>query len=161
MHGLTRWVPLWKRVNPPYPLYSPGNPQLRIYLPLFWMRMIKPELDLPKGTYLFETHPQMTDADIKQYLEKIYKVDVSHVKTFLKKGEEEKHRIYGYGIGRERDPKFAYISLLNETFEFPDIFKDNKTEQDKMIQEYKEMEEKSIKDQHENWQREDLPGWFK
>ncbi|KAH9519429.1 54S ribosomal protein L23, mitochondrial [Bulinus truncatus] len=45
------------------------------------MRLLKPEFDVPTNQVHFEVHPQMSDFDIKNYLEKIYKVPVLSVQT--------------------------------------------------------------------------------
>jgi len=50
--------PLWQRILPRYPMYFKGNPQLRIFLPLFWMKMMKSKENLPKDTVKFEVHMQ-------------------------------------------------------------------------------------------------------
>ncbi len=50
--------PLWKRAIPKYPVYWKGNPQLRIFLPLFWMKVVKPEIRQPPDTIMVEVHPQ-------------------------------------------------------------------------------------------------------
>lgn len=130
-------------------------------MPLFWMKMIKPNQNVPKGTVCFEVHPQMTTIDIKQYLEKIYEVEVAYVTTGNQKGTEKKHPLFGYIKGRERDPKFAFVQLKNETFEFPDLFKEKKSEQGKMLEQYKEMTKKFEDAKDAEWQRQDVPSWFR
>ena len=60
-----------------YPLYRRGNPQLRVYLPNFWMKLLNPEKmshKKPPNSIMFEVSPAMTRLDVKNYLEKIYKV---------------------------------------------------------------------------------------
>ena len=69
----------WLRNYPflSYPLYRRGNPQLRIYLPNFWMKLLNPEksyVRAPPNCVTFEVSPAMTKLDVKNYLEKIYKV---------------------------------------------------------------------------------------
>ena len=60
-----------------YPLYRRGNPQLRIFLPNFWMKLLNNEknyIKSPPNCVTFEVSPAMTSLDVRNYLEKIYKV---------------------------------------------------------------------------------------
>lgn len=70
-----------------YPLYRRGNPQLRVFLPNFYMKLIKPRDPQPKNVVQFEVSMQMTKFDIKNYLEKIYKVPVENVVTHIRMGK--------------------------------------------------------------------------
>ncbi|KAK3798031.1 hypothetical protein RRG08_034592 [Elysia crispata] len=56
----TQLLPLWRRRIPKYPVYWKGDPQLRVFLPQFWMRIINPEHEIPKNQVHFEVHPQPT-----------------------------------------------------------------------------------------------------
>ncbi|KAL5010323.1 hypothetical protein ScPMuIL_012628 [Solemya velum] len=115
-------LPLWKRRAPRYPVYWPGNPQTRVLLPQFWMKLVKPKKEVPPDRVHFIVHPEMSKFDIKQYLEKIYKVPVLNVKVSVRPGEDLKHP-RGYEIWREDDFKMAFVQLGEDcTFEFPDIF---------------------------------------
>ena len=65
-------------------MYRRGNPQLRVFLPNFWMKLINPEwvnYKLAPNHVMFNVSPGMTSIDVKNYLEKIYKVPVMRVKT--------------------------------------------------------------------------------
>jgi large subunit ribosomal protein L23 len=42
-----------------YPLYQKGNPQLRVFLPNFWAKIIKPELDQPSNIVSFAVSMEM------------------------------------------------------------------------------------------------------
>lgn len=70
-----------------YPLYQRGNPQLRVLLPNFWMKLIPPKHKLPPNTVQFIVSPEMTRFDVKQYLEKIYKVPVVDVRIANRLGK--------------------------------------------------------------------------
>ena len=71
-----------------YPIYVRGNPQLRIFLPNFWMRLVKPEhRNSPPNVVHFEVSSQMTRLDVKNYLTQIYKIPAMDVKTFNFSGE--------------------------------------------------------------------------
>lgn len=44
-----------------YPIYQRGNPQLRVFLPNFWMKIIKPKNAQPPNTVVFETSMEMVN----------------------------------------------------------------------------------------------------
>lgn len=48
-----------------------------------------------------------------------------------------------------------------ETFEFPDIFKENKTESEKQVQEFKAQNRKDLEVSNKYWDRLSLPLWFR
>ncbi|KAG5681453.1 hypothetical protein PVAND_010887 [Polypedilum vanderplanki] len=147
-----------------YPLYQKGNPQLRVFLPNFWMKLLKPAHQTqPKNVVCFEVSMQMTKADIKNYLEKIYKLPVVDVRTRIRMGRFKREERSGYII-KEKDPKLAYVTLPKEvSFTFPDLFpEDNETKKnlkddekalDQAKEKYKEFLDRNSK-------RRDLPGWF-
>ena len=74
-----------------YPAWQKGSPQLRIFLPDFWMKLVKPPHPIPKYEVQFLISPQMTKYDVKQYLEKIYNVPVVHVNIHNKIGKWNKY----------------------------------------------------------------------
>lgn len=51
------------------------------------MKLIKPRDPQPKNVVQFEVSMQMTKFDIKNYLEKIYKVPVENVVTHIRMGK--------------------------------------------------------------------------
>lgn len=55
------------------------------------MKIVRSEEPLPPNMVLFQTSIEMTQYDVKNYLEKIYKVPVVEVKTTIKMGEEPKN----------------------------------------------------------------------
>lgn len=69
-----------------YPIYQRGNPQLRIFLPNFWMKLVHPDYKQPENIVKFIVSVEMTDHDIKNYLEKIYKVPVAKVQSSIETG---------------------------------------------------------------------------
>lgn len=69
-----------------YPLYQRGNPQLRVFLPNFWMKLVRPEELQPKNVVQFIVPTGMTNYDIQNYLEKIYKVKVIKVESNIENG---------------------------------------------------------------------------
>lgn len=62
-----------------YPVFKEGSPKLRVFLPNFWMKCIKPTHNLLPNQVQFIVSPQMTRFDVQQYLEKIYNVSVVNV----------------------------------------------------------------------------------
>nr|CAD7263578.1 unnamed protein product [Timema shepardi] len=70
-----------------YPLYQRGNPQLRVFLPNFWMKLVEPIHQQHNNIVQFIVSTEMTRYDIKNYLEKIYNVSVVEVKTRIVSGE--------------------------------------------------------------------------
>lgn len=42
-----------------YPLYRRGNPQLRVFLPNFWMKIVKPEHKQPENIVTFHVSLEM------------------------------------------------------------------------------------------------------
>ncbi|KAI6217498.1 hypothetical protein M3Y99_01763800 [Aphelenchoides fujianensis] len=88
-------------------LWQPGNPQTRVFLPDFWMRRRTSAGNrLPPHAAKFEVHPQMSRMDVRQYLEKIYKLP-------NRMGEIEwsnRHsKRYRQALWKEDDQKFAYV----------------------------------------------------
>ncbi|XP_064605918.1 large ribosomal subunit protein uL23m-like [Liolophura sinensis] len=155
-------IPLWQKKIPRYPLYQKGNPQLRIFLPQFWMKMVKPEKDFPPDRLSFIVHPQMTKLDIKNYLEKIYHVPVIYVKTELRPGEDIKHPGRGHVMAREDDYKMAYVFLApGVEFTFPDIFGGANTKSEKESDDLKKEREKEKAIQAKQWDKLSIPPWFR
>lgn len=61
-----------------------------------------------QGRYLFKVHPLATKVDIKNAVEKIFKVAVKDVNTVINKG---KTRMVGWRAGRTQSFKKAYVTL--------------------------------------------------
>ncbi|XP_029162526.1 39S ribosomal protein L23, mitochondrial [Nylanderia fulva] len=141
-----------------YPLYQKGGPQLRVFLPNFWMKLIKPTHIQPANVVQFHCSMEMTKYDVKNYLEKIYGVDIMEVRTRIALGRTKKDRLHGAVI-KEDDRKIAYIVLpKDQSFVFPDLFKDTKSQVDeKTVNESKKDFQDYIKDN----KAPGLPGWFR
>ena len=99
-----------------YPIYQRGNPQLRVFMPNFWMKLVHHETLFGKGSSVptnkvhFIVSQAMTKHDIKNYLEKIYKVPVANVKTINKMGATRRN-IYSSAIVQDDDYKVAFVTL--------------------------------------------------
>nr|XP_034833417.1 probable 39S ribosomal protein L23, mitochondrial isoform X1 [Maniola hyperantus] len=94
-----------------YPIYQRGNPQLRVFLPNFWMKLVRPSANQQPNLVEFHCSMEMTKHDIKNYLEKIYNVPVIDVKTRIALGKFRKDIGKGY-IVKDDDIKFAYVTLV-------------------------------------------------
>ncbi|XP_050726317.1 39S ribosomal protein L23, mitochondrial-like [Eriocheir sinensis] len=144
-----------------YPLYRHGNPQLRVFLPNFFMKIVKPKDPQPPNVVQFHVSPEMTKYDIKNYLEKIYKINVENIITHNKMGEFSRSKFGGY-IVKDDDYKVAYVTLpKDQKFEFPDLFpKEKEEEVEKQKKQIKilEREFKRITRLHNH--RHGVPGWF-
>ncbi|XP_046397495.1 39S ribosomal protein L23, mitochondrial isoform X1 [Ischnura elegans] len=144
-----------------YPLYQKGNPQLRVFLPNFWMKLVKPKFSQPPNVVKFKVSMEMTKRDVRNYLEKIYKIPVVEVRTQIELGPTKREPLKGY-IVKDEDVKVAYVVLPREVkFEFPNIFP--KSEEEKRDEELKKIGD--LKDGYNkfikrNEERKDLPGWF-
>lgn len=94
-----------------YPIYQRGNPQLRIFLPNFWLKLIKPAHEQPPNVVQFSCSMEMTKYDVKNYLEKIYKIPVVDVRTRIDLGKTKRDHTVGY-ITKNDDMKLAYVTLV-------------------------------------------------
>ncbi|XP_037070682.1 probable 39S ribosomal protein L23, mitochondrial [Pollicipes pollicipes] len=144
-----------------YPLYQRGNPQLRIFLPNFWMKLIRPKHKIPSNAVQFIVSPEMTKLDVKQYLEKIYNVPVVQVSISNRLGQFRKLEGKGY-IVKDDDIKYAFVTLPKDmVFEFPNLLPEEK--QKELSDQMKEIElarDTYKKDQERFKDRPGVPTWF-
>ena len=123
----------------------------------------------------------MTKWDVKNYLEKIYKIPVVKVNTIVKCGDIKKAKGKNYLI-KEDDYKTAIVDLVfkcnivcslakyidfqpkDVKFEFPDLFPKDKVDQTskdlKGVQ--KEMDFGQLRETRKNYKnkRHNVPDWF-
>ncbi|ODM92132.1 putative 39S ribosomal protein L23, mitochondrial [Orchesella cincta] len=145
-----------------YPIFQKGNPQMRVFLPNFWMKMVRPQIDnAPKNKVQFVVHPGMSQFDVKSYLEKIYEVPVVHVRTYIQEGRYRRVPQKGY-IVKDDDYKVAFVTLPKDTtFEFPNIFPEEKAQEVENEEKHMDiLKENFKKHQQRNRLRPDVPGWF-
>jgi large subunit ribosomal protein L23 len=57
-----------------------------VFLPNFWLKLVRPKHKLPPNVVQFIVSIQMTKHDIRNYLEKIYKIPVVDVRTVVAMG---------------------------------------------------------------------------
>ncbi|XP_031630549.1 39S ribosomal protein L23, mitochondrial [Contarinia nasturtii] len=138
----TRWYPIYKR----------GNPQLRVFMPNFWMKMVRNDQKPtpPANVVTFHCSMEMTKHDIKNYLTKIYNVPVVDVRTEVRLGEFFRDPINKY-VKKKDDYRVAIVTMpAEQTFEFPTIHDEEKTEEEmnkakKSIREQADLLKKFIK----------------
>lgn len=118
---------------PRNPLWYPGNARTRLFLPQYWLRMVKHEKAMPKDFVKFECHWQMSSPDVKLYLEKLYQVSVLDVRIEIKRGEYMPHPKRSKALSPPLDDrKYAYVQLKDAEFEFPDIFAEKDPKKDEL-----------------------------
>uniref|UniRef100_A0A0N5AR97 Large ribosomal subunit protein uL23m n=1 Tax=Syphacia muris TaxID=451379 RepID=A0A0N5AR97_9BILA len=101
-------------------LWQLGNPQLRVFLPDFWVRIVDtPKCGpgrLPKNCVKFEVDKRMSRHDVREYLEKIYELPVRDVRTFVKEDIDWlKVNVAKYrrALWKEEERKYAYVFLVS------------------------------------------------
>lgn len=143
-----------------YPIYKVGNPQLRVFLPNFWLKLVRPDQEQPANIVQFIVSMEMTKHDIKNYLEKIYNIPIMNVRTVIKMGNTKQDQAKGY-VTKEDDIKVAYVTMpKGQEFQFPDLFKkeEEKLEDDnKSLEETKKTYKKFLEKSNE---RPGVPGWY-
>jgi large subunit ribosomal protein L23 len=77
------------------------------------MKLIRPIHEQPKNVIQFECSMEMTKYDVKQYLEKIYKLPVVEVRTRIDMGKTKRDAGVGYVV-KEEDAKIAYVTLVGK-----------------------------------------------
>jgi hypothetical protein len=72
-----------------YPLYQRGSPQLRVFLPNFWLKLVRPEHKQPENVVTFEVSMEMviliklTDSPYQQLISIIFRLNTI-LKTTLR-----------------------------------------------------------------------------
>lgn len=94
-----------------YPIYQRGCPQLRVFLPNFWLKLVRPTHNQPENIVQFACSMEMTKYDVQSYLEKIYNIPVIEVRTRIAMGPTKRDLKVGYVI-KEEDTKYAYVTLV-------------------------------------------------
>lgn len=95
-----------------YPIYRRGNPQLRVFLPNFWMKLIRNPHPQPDNVVTFAVSMEMTKYDVKNYLTKIYNVPVVEVRTRIDAGKTKQEPNFHYVV-KDEDTKIAYVTLVS------------------------------------------------
>uniref|UniRef100_A0A914V1T4 Large ribosomal subunit protein uL23m n=1 Tax=Plectus sambesii TaxID=2011161 RepID=A0A914V1T4_9BILA len=131
-----------------YRAWQPGNPQNRVFLPNFWIKLLnrasKGPKALPENVLYFEVHPQMTRHDVREYLTKIYELPVRDVNTRVKMGKIEWDSVdtkTRRALWKEDDKKFAYVTMCRGfKHDFPNLFPDDEIEKEtSQVERHKEL----------------------
>ncbi|KAM8939113.1 large ribosomal subunit protein uL23m [Pelodytes ibericus] len=145
-----------------YPLYQLGNPQIRVFRTNFEMTLVRPGKVQPPDTVQFRVPLEMTKMDIQNYLQKIYSVPVSAVRTRIQYGNNRKRNHLNQRVKRP-DYKVAYVQLgEGQSFQFPDIFpeKVDSPESGSFDAIQQEFMENEMQRQQSNPRRGGLNDWF-
>lgn len=94
-----------------YPIYQRGCPQLRVFLPNFWLKLVRPTHNQPENVVQFACSMEMTKYDVKHYLEKIYNIPIMEVRTRIDMGPTKRDQVIGY-VTKAEDTKYAYVTLV-------------------------------------------------
>lgn len=118
--------------------------------------MIKPPERLPANIVLFKTDVRMTDWDIKNYLEKIYKVPVAAIKSRILMGDLKSSQS---GLTKKDDYKVAHVTLpAGQKFTWPDLFPQAKAKEES--DQYTKTLEELSKERSIRPDQTGLPTWF-
>ncbi|XP_015596795.1 probable 39S ribosomal protein L23, mitochondrial [Cephus cinctus] len=145
-----------------YPVYQKGNPQLRVFLPNFWLKIVNPTMKQPKNVVQFHCSMEMTVLDVKQYLKKIYDVHPVQVNTRIQLGKIRPEP-YKSILTKEEDVKVAYVVLpKDQTFEYPPLFEKDDTKDKNVTDDMAALEEakKGFKAFIKRNKVPGTPGWF-
>ena len=150
---------LHEKPLPRLPLWNPGNERTRLYLPLYWLRMVEHRRALPPDTVKFECHWQMTCQDVKEYLEKLYQVPILDVRIEIEKGKYMKHpKMPGKLSPPLDDKKYAYVQLRDAKFKYPKLkITEALSTMDKELKAFQNIQNKQ---RNKELGRMDLGGWF-
>lgn len=96
-----------------YPIYKQGNPQLRVFMTDFWMKLVRPQTTPtpPNNVVTFHCSMEMTNHDVKNYLTNIYKIPVVDVRTEVRIGEFVRDPVKAY-IKKKDDFKLALVTMV-------------------------------------------------
>lgn len=118
--------------------------------------MVKPPERLPANVVMFKTDVRMTDWDVRNYLEKIYKVPVSAVKSRIFMGELKGST---KGITKKDDYKLTHVTLAGgQTFKWPELFPQDKEEEKK--DDYEKTLKEVTKDRKISPDQAGAPAWL-
>lgn len=86
---------------------------MRVFLPNFWLKLVRPIHEQPENVVQFQCSMEMTKYDIKNYLEKIYNVQTTHIRTRIALGKTLRDPGKGY-VKKKDDIKYAYVTLVRK-----------------------------------------------
>lgn len=112
---------------------------------------------MPDNVVTFKVDVRMTEWDIRNYLEKIYKVQVAGIRSEIRSGEL--FRASDGSAGKREDFRLANVFLpIGQTFRWPDLFPADKLKEadDELDRTMKQLSKGRTKDPHV----QDVPSWF-
>lgn len=141
-----------------YPRFVRGNPQLRIFLPDWPLILVKTKglNKVPDNVVTFKSDVRMTDWDVKNYLEKIYKVPVAGIKSKICCGDIRRSRDpkRPFDVIKDEDYRLTQVTLREgETFKWPDLFPEEVQKEE--LTEYKKLADELNKTRKQWWQNVD------
>lgn len=111
---------------------------------------------MPENVVCFKVDYRMTDWDVKNYLEKIYKIPVGAVSSVIRPGKLYKTR---NSMAKAEDYRVAHVSLpVGTKFEWPNLFPTEQDEQEK--QQMDLVKKEVVKDTPKGDRPPDTPLWF-
>ncbi|KAK2713410.1 large ribosomal subunit protein uL23m-like isoform X2 [Artemia franciscana] len=123
------------------------------------MKVVKPAKAIPPNKVHLMVSNEMTEYDVRNYLEKIYNIKPITVKVNMMQGRFRKNE-KNY-IVKDDDYKMAYITLAkDETFEFPELFPKGEDEYEKQKDQVEEAKKVFRERQKVNQNRPGIPSWF-
>lgn len=151
---------LHEKPLPRNPLWYPGNPRHKVFLPQYWLKMVQHDKTLPSDFVKFECHWQMSANDVSEYLKKLYNIPALDVRVEIKKGEYQEHPRRANLLSPPLDDrKFVYVQLREGEFKFPDVYEEkNPGEEDKS--QAKAMSSMKNREKNKTLDRMDIGGWF-
>mmetsp|Transcript_19994 Transcript_19994/g.28725 ORF Transcript_19994/g.28725 Transcript_19994/m.28725 type:complete len:97 (-) Transcript_19994:131-421(-) len=87
---------------------------VKVWFPDMYMRLVGKNLSRPVGKAVFYVKPSMTKWEVREYLTKIYNMDILKVETALHLGRWK--RFYGKRdvvAYKRRNFKKAYVDFVN------------------------------------------------
>ncbi|CAI9616620.1 unnamed protein product [Staurois parvus] len=126
------------------------------------MTLVRPGKEQPPDTVQFRIPIAMTKFDVQNYLQSIYNIPVSCVRTRIQYGSNKKRNHLNQRV-KQPDYKMAYVQLgQGKTFQFPDLFpeKEDASEQGSIEQIQAEFMEDEKQRQRSDPRRGGLNDWF-
>ncbi|PSN45602.1 putative 39S ribosomal protein L23 [Blattella germanica] len=124
------------------------------------MKLVRPQHKQLPNVVQFIVSTEMTQQDVKNYLEKIYNVPVIQVKTTNIQGRTKQDSVQGY-VTKEDDFKMAYVTLpKDQHFEFPEMFAEGNQMMEEQVKQMDEMKKNHKKFLDQANKRPGVPGWF-
>lgn len=142
-----------------YPLWWPGSKRLRVFLPDFFMKLVKLDRKLPPNHLTFIVDMRMSQYDVRNYLRAIYGMTAKDVRLRECLGKEKTNPLYGSKL-RLDDYKVAHVVMEKDfVFEWPDLFgaEDSMT---KDLKQYDDMKNEMRAKKIQYWDRPGIPTWW-